>query len=145
MAGSVSYLGYLSTEQEQYTPLPTTAVEIADELLKRLTKPEKVVANNYPLVIQQLSLSGFEANLPKTLVKTVTESEYAEQIRTMIVRWIRTNPSGNGLSENQIEIIYRFELTGFTEDLYSELKDERSKVRPHGSGSNCEDRRFGCR
>ena len=132
-AGSVSYLGYLSTEQEQYTPLPTTAVEIADELLKRLTKPKEAVASNNPLVIQQLSLSGFEANLPKTLVKTVTESEYAEQIRTMIVGWIQANSSKNGLSENQIETIYRFELAGFTDDLYSEIEDERSKVRPHAA------------
>ena len=131
--GSVSYLGYLSTEQEQYTPLPTTAVEIADELLKRLTKSEKPITNNYPLVIQQLSLSGFEANLPKTLVKTVTESEYSDQIRTLIVQWIRTNQSKNGLSENQIETIYRFELTGFTDELYSELKDESSKVRPQAA------------
>ena len=107
---SVSYLGYLSTEQEQYTPLPTTAVEIADELLKRLTKPEQPAANDYPLVIQQLSLSGFEANLPKTLAKTVVESEYADQILTLVEQWIRANQSKNGLSENQIEIIYRFEL-----------------------------------
>ena len=127
--GSVSYLGYLSTEQEQYTPLPTTAIEIADELLKRLTKPEKTIASDYPLVIQQLSLSGFEANLPKTLVKTVTESEYAKEIRMLIVQWLRANESKNGLSENQIETVYRFELTGFTDELYSELSSESSKVR----------------
>ena len=131
--GSVSYLGYLSTEQEQYTPLPTTAVEIADELMKRLATPEKRTENDYPVVIQQLSLSGFEANLPKTLVKTVTESEYAQQIRTLIVQWIRTNQSKNGLSENQIETIYRLELSGFTDDLYAELEDESSKIRPQAA------------
>lgn len=128
-AAAVSYLGYLSTEQQQYTPLPTTAVEIADELLERLNQPENTSSLNQHVVVQQLSLSGFEANLPKTLVKTVRESEYVEEIKTLTSHWIRANMAERGLTRNQIESIYQFELTGFTEQLRNELEDERSKVR----------------
>jgi len=142
--GDVGYLGYLSTEQEQYTTLPTSAVEIAEELFNRLKDlnsdhpksdaeplPRDVrgAAANQRVVIQQLSLSAFEANLPKTLVKTVNESTYREEIRGLIIGWIRARKYKKGLTRNQIEIIFQFELTQLTEDLNREIKDERSRVR----------------
>lgn len=128
-SNAVSFLGYLSAEQQQYTPLPSTAVEVADELLNRLTKIDRGLTTNQNVVLQQLSLSGFEANLPKTLVKTVRESEYADEIRTMIARWIGVAKTGQGLTGNQIELIYQFELPGFVDDLNAVLEDGNSKVR----------------
>jgi len=145
----VSYLGYLSNEQEQYTPLPTSAVEIAEELFNRLTmlsgQPQKRQPQNIgtqgefananpptadqPIVIQQLSLSPFEANLPKTLVKTVTESVYSDEIRGLITHWIQARKNQNGLTRNQVETIFQFELKNMRADLHKELENEGSKVR----------------
>ena len=82
-----------------------------------------------PVVIQQLSLSAFEANLPKTLVKTVSESTYADEIRGLITRWIQDQQNPNGLTKNQIETIFKFELDELSGPLNKELKDVRSKVR----------------
>ena len=130
-SGVAGYLGYLNIEQEQYTPLPSNAVEVADELLKRLTslqrKPVKKLADG--VMAQQLMLSGFEANLPRTLVKTVNDSEYAEEIQSMIAHWIRTTAEDQNLTHNQIEIIYKFELLGFADKLAKALRDDRSEVR----------------
>lgn len=141
---AVSYLGYLATEQIQYTPLPTSAVEVADELFKRLTKLKaarsknntevldgrsRVPAADQPVVIQQLSLSAFEANLPKTLVKTVNDSIYRQEIRGLITAWIKARQDEKGLTRNQIETIFQFELTQLKDDLLKELKNERSIVR----------------
>ncbi len=143
-AGDVSYLGYLAPEQLQYTTLPTSAVEVADELFKRLTKLNNAPSENkaevltgspmvptaeQPVVIQQLSLSAFEANLPKTLVKTVNESIYSAEIRGLITGWIKARQNEKGLTGNQIETIFQFELTQLKEDLLKDLKNERSKVR----------------
>ena len=82
-----------------------------------------------PVVIQQLSLSAFEANLPKTLVKTVTESAYADEIRSLITLWIQDQQGKKGLTNNQVETIFQFELVELNDDLLKELNNERSKVR----------------
>ena len=142
--GEVSYLGYLATEQEHYTTLPTSAVEVAQELFNSLIKLDSASNKNdvevldsdalmpaadQPVVLQQLSLTAFEANLPKTLVKTVNESIYSTEIRGLITAWIVARKSEQGLTRNQVETIFRFELTQLRDELVKELKNERSKVR----------------
>ena len=94
-----------------------------------VTEVPLLQAADQPVVIQQLSLSAFEANLPKKLVKTVNESIYSEEIRRLIIRWIKARENGKGLTGNQIEIIFQFELPQLIEELLQELKNERSKVR----------------
>ncbi len=143
-SGDVSYLGYLATEQEQYTALPNSAVEVAEELFNRMTKLNSDSSDNnaaprsgvglvspadQPVVIQQLSLSAFEANLPKTLVKTVNESIYSQEIRGLITNWIQAKRDEKGLTGNQIETIFQFELSQLTDAMLKELKNESSKVR----------------
>ena len=143
-SGEVSYLGYLATEQEQYTTLPASAVEVAQELFDLLIKlnsaPRKndgevltdrslTPAVDQPIVLQQLSLTPFEANLPKTLVKTVNESIYRAEIRALITAWIVARKSERGLTRNQVETIFQFELTQLRNELFKELRNERSKVR----------------
>jgi HEAT repeat protein len=131
------FLGYLSSEQQQYTALPTSAVEVAEELFNRLTELAKQTeihrastsTADQPVVIQQLSLSAFEANLPKTLVKTVNESIYRDEIRALVTAWIQARQDERGLTRNQIETIFQFELTQLKDDLNEELNNERSKVR----------------
>ena len=141
-SGDLSYLGYLSNEQHQYTTLPTSAVEVAQELFDRLISKDSGTSTeivsphesrkptaDQPVVIQQLALSAFEANLPKTLVKTVTESAYADEIRSLITLWIQDQQGKKGLTNNQVETIFQFEIVELNDDLLKELNNERSKVR----------------
>lgn len=147
-SGDVSYLGYRANEQEQYTALPTSAVEVAEELFSRMMKlssgylennsafpagGSQVPTANQPVAIEQLSLSAFEANLPKTLVKMVNESIYSAEIGGLITAWIKAQQKGRGLTANQVETIFQFELPQLTTELLKELKNERSKVRPHAA------------
>ena len=127
---SSEYLGYLSDDLEPYTPLPSTVVEIADELFYQLAidRP-KISSVDQGVIVEQLSLSGFEANLPKTMVKSVVESQYADEIGELISAWIVQKKGDQLLTHNQIEIIYRFGLTGFMSDLVDVLGAENSKRR----------------
>lgn len=127
---AVDHFGYFSDSSEPYTPLPSTAIEIADELLFQITsKQRRKTPADQGVVIEQLTLSGFEANLPITMVNIVNESRYKHEIKQLMKRWIVAIAGDNRLNSNQIEIIYQFELSGFTNELADVLRAEGAPRR----------------